>query len=87
MSIITPPRIEPGMDLREFLERLLQYVKSITPMSSDTIRVEHTSEGVMLHLDKENSYQGAGLLEEVGGVVIRPKDGEEGEEEEEGADV
>lgn len=77
MSTITPPRIEPGMGLREFLEKLLQYVKSITPMSSDTIRVEHTSEGVMLHLDKDNSYQGAGLLEEVGGVVIRPKDGEE----------
>ena len=72
------------MDLREFLEQLLQYVKSITPMSSETILVEHTSEGVILHLIQDHQVQGVGLLDNVGGVVIRPKDGEEGEE---GADV
>ena len=65
------------MDLREFLEQLLQYVKSITPMSSETIHVEHTSEGVMLHLIQDHQVQGVGLLDNVGGVVIRPKDGEE----------
>lgn len=65
------------MDLREFLEQLLQYVKSITPMSSETIHVEHTSEGVMLHLIQDHQVQGVGLLDNVGGVVIHPKDGEE----------
>lgn len=73
MSTITPPRIEQGMDLREFLEQVLQYLKSITPMSSNTIHVEHTSEGVLLHLVQDHQVQGVGLLEDVGGVVIHPK--------------
>lgn len=77
MSTITPPRIEQGMDLREFLEQLLQYLKSITPMSSETILVEHTSEGVLLHLIQDNQIQGVGLLDEVGGVVIHPKEEDE----------
>ena len=79
MSTITPPRIESGMELREFLEQVLQYLKSITPMSSETILVEHTSEGVMLHLIQDNQIQGVGLLDDVGGVVI-PK-AQENEEE------
>lgn len=75
MSAILPPRIEPGKDLRKFLEELLQYVKSIVPQSSDTIAVNHTIDGCILTvIDKNHNVQGAGLLESVGGVVVDKKE-------------
>lgn len=78
MSAILPPRIEPGKELRQFLEELLQYLKSITPQSSDTIAVNHTVDGCILTvIDKNHNVQGAGLLESVGGTVIDKKEEDE----------
>ena len=83
MSYILPPRIEPGTDLADLLQQILDYLKSITPMSSDTIHVDHTPDGCLFHLtDQQNRVDGVGLLSSVGGTAEFPDDDDEEEEDE-----
>lgn len=70
MSIIFPPRIEPGKDLRQVLQEIIDYVKSIVPTSSDSIHVEHTSDGCIISaVDNSTAAEGNGLLHNVGNVI------------------